>query len=121
MRAPMSLEDFAALVDTPADEIRSWADAGLLDPTQSGRFDEFDLMRLMAIRHYGALGYDPASFREALESREIEPFLHEYIYPRGTRLTLEEVAERLDAEPDMLRKLRTAPGFTRDEFIERDV
>src|SRR2546421_12774171 len=115
MRPPISLEDFAALVDTPADEIRSWADAGLLDPTQSGQFDEFDLLRLMAIRHYGALGYDPTSFKEALESGEIEPFLHEYIYPRDSRLTLEEVAERLAVEPDMIRKLRTALGFTRDE------
>ena len=42
MRPPMSLDEFAALVDTPAEEIRSWAETRLLDPTGSGRFDEFE-------------------------------------------------------------------------------
>lgn len=121
MRPPMSLDEFASLVDAPAEEIRSWADAGLLDPRGSGKFDEFDLLRLMAIRHYGALGYDPPSFKEALDSGEIEPFLHEYIYPRDTELSVEEAAERLDIEPDMLRSLRTALGFSRERLIEQDI
>jgi adenylate cyclase len=121
MRPPMSLDEFAALVDAPVEEIRSCADAGLLDPAGRGQFDEFDLLRLMAIRHYGTLGYGPESFASALSKGEIEPFLHEYIYPRGPQLTVEDVAGRLDVEPDVIRTLRTALGFTRDTFIERDI
>lgn len=117
----MSLDEFASLVNTPPDEIRSWSEAGLLDPDGRGQFDEFDLLRLMAIRHYGALGYEPGSLAEALAEGEIEPFLHEYIYPRGPALTVEEAAERLELDPDMLRSLRTALGFTRATLIEGDI
>jgi adenylate cyclase len=121
MRPPMTADDFAAMVDMPADDIRSWAAAGLLDPRGRGQFDEFDLLRLMTIRHYDALGYDPTSFKAGLESGEIEPFLGEYIYPRGQELTIEEAAGRLDVEADMLQSLRTALGFTRETFIEEDI
>jgi adenylate cyclase len=121
MRTSMSLEDFAALVDIPADELRAWTEAGLLDPDRRGKFDEFDLLRLMAIRHYGALGYDPESLAQALSKGEVEPFLGEYIYPRGTQLSIEEAAQRLGIEPQVLHNLRTALGFTRDTVLEADL
>ena len=58
MRVDIPIDEFAALVDTPADELRAWAGMGLLDPAGRGSFDELDLLRLMAIRHYGALGFE---------------------------------------------------------------
>src|SRR6059036_3896474 len=121
MRAPMSLDEFAPLVDTPAEQLRAWADAGLLDPARCGRFDELDLLRLMAIRHYGALGYAPEAFAEALASGEIEPFLAEYIYPRDPQLSIGQAAEQLGIEPELLGSLRTALGFTRPTLLEGDV
>jgi adenylate cyclase len=121
MRQPMSLDELAALVDIPAEDLREWADAGLLDPDRRGQFDEFDLLRLMAIRHYGALGYEPAALAEALESGKVEPFLGDYIYPRGPQLSMDEAAGRLGIEPEVLRSLRTALGFTRDTMLEGDL
>jgi len=116
----MSLEEFAELVDTPADDVRAWTEAGLLDPTQRGSFDELDLLRLMTIRHYGALGYEPDAFAKALAEGEVEPFLADYIYPRGEQLSNEEAASRLDIEREVLATLRTALGFTRDTVLEGD-
>jgi class 3 adenylate cyclase len=121
MRAAMSLDEFAALVDIAPEQLREWTEAGLLDPERRGRFDEVDLLRLMTIRHYGALGYTPQSFAEALASGEVEPFLAEYIYPTGEQLSLDEAADRLGVEPSALRALRTALGFTRETMLEADV
>jgi len=100
MRPPMSLEELAALVDMPAEDLRAWTEAGLLDPDRRGHFDELDLLRLMAIRHYGALGYTPEALAEAISSGEVEPFLSEYIYAEGQRLSIDQAAEHLGLEPD---------------------
>jgi hypothetical protein len=54
MRPAMSLDEFAALVDTPPDEIRALTETGLLDPDRRGSLDELDLLRLMTVRHCGA-------------------------------------------------------------------
>jgi adenylate cyclase len=121
MPAQMSLDELAALVDIPADQLRDWTEAGLLDPARRGRFDEFDLLRLMAIRHYGALGYTPESLADALSTGELEPFLGEYIYPRGPQLSIEEAAQKLGIEPEVFNALRTALGFTRDSVLEGDL
>ena len=62
----MSLEEFAALVKMEPPEIRELVVAGLLDPERQGSFDDLDLLRLMAVRHYEALGYDPRRLAKAL-------------------------------------------------------
>ncbi len=121
MRPPMSLEEFAALVDTDPEELRAWTEVGLLDPNRCGHFDEFDLLRLMAIRHYGALGYPPEAFAEALSTGEVEPYLGEFIYPREPELSIDEAAERLGIEPNALRSVRTALGFTRATILESEL
>src|SRR5439155_24440593 len=80
------------------DELRALTEAGLLDPDRRGHFDELDLLRLMTVRHYAALGCTPEALAEALASGEVEPFLGEYIYPRGPQLSVEEAAGRLGIE-----------------------
>jgi adenylate cyclase len=121
MRAPISVDEFSDLVGIPADDLRAWADEGLLDPERSGRFDELDMLRVMAIRHYAALGYEPEAFARALDEGKVEPFLGEYIYPRGPQLSMDEAAQRLGIDIDVLRALRTALGITRDRFLEGDL
>ncbi len=121
MRTSLSLEEFAALVQREPGEIRDLVAAGLLDPAGEGRFDDLDLLRLMAIRHWGFLGYSPERLAEALASGEVEPFLGEYIYPRRVELTLEEAAKRTGVDPDLLRDLRTALGWARTGFLEGDL
>jgi adenylate cyclase len=121
MRAPMSPDEFAELVGIPADDINAWTELELLDPAGRGRFDELDMLRVMAIRHYVALGYTPESFAEALRSGDVEVRLGEYLYPGGRELSVDEAAEELGIEADALRKLRTALGFTRESFLEQDL
>jgi class 3 adenylate cyclase/DNA-binding transcriptional MerR regulator len=117
----MSLDELAALVDTPVDDLRAWTDAGLLDPARRGHYDELDLLRIMAIRHHGALGYAPDALAEALSSGDVEPYLGEYIYPRGPQLSIDDAAHELGLERDLLVSLRTALGFTRDTILEGDL
>jgi len=117
----MSLDEFAGLVQMEPAEIRDLVAAGLLDPAREDRFDELDLLRLMAVRHWTLLGHTPERLAEALSSGEIEPFLGEYIYPRGEQLTPEQAAERTGVEPELLHDLRTALGYTRAAFLEGDL
>src|SRR3954454_12292094 len=121
MRTQMSLDEFAAMIDTPAERVQEWTDAGLLDPAGHGSFDEFDLLRVMTIRHYRALGYNPQALAEALSSENVEPFLADYIYPRGPELSIDEAAAKIGIDPEALQSLRTALGFTRATMLEGDL
>lgn len=121
MSHPMSLEEFAALVNIDPEQISEWTKAGLLDPAGTGQFGELDLLRLMTIRHYEALGYSTERLIDAIDKGEVEPFLAEYIYPKGPQLTLEEAAARLEMAPESLVALRRALGWTRDFFLEEDL
>jgi adenylate cyclase len=121
MRAAMSLEEFAELVKMEPAEIRELVVAGLLDPARQGRFDDFDLLRLMAVRHYQALGYDREQFAAELRSGELEPFLGEYIYPREDQLTVDEAAERVGLDRELLDDMLIALGWARRGFLEDDL
>src|SRR4051812_12623937 len=110
----MSLEQLATLVNMSPEQLGEWTSLGLLDPSGRGEFDELDLLRLMTIREYQARGYTPERLADAISGGEVEPFLGQYTYPRGERLSVEEAAERLDLDVDVLRDLRTALGFRRD-------
>jgi adenylate cyclase len=121
MPASMSLEEFAALVRMEPPEVADLAAAGLLDPAGAGEFDDLDLLRLMTVRHYQALGYSPERLAGELSIGEVRPFLGEYIYPRSEQLSLEEAAERSGIDPEMLRDLRTALGWFGDGFLEEDM
>jgi class 3 adenylate cyclase len=116
-----SLGQFAALVSASPEQVGDWAAIRLLDPAGTGHFDELDLARVMTIRRYEALGYAPQALADAIASGEIEPFLGEYLYPRGPQLSLEEAAERIGLDPVVLRGLRTALGFRRDTFLDGDL
>jgi adenylate cyclase len=121
MSTSMTLEQLAALVDMPPDQLDEWRSLGLLDPTGRGDFDELDLLRLMTIIEYRARGFQPDRLAKALVEGEVEPFLSQYTYPRGERVSIEEAARRLEIDIDMLRDLRTALGFSRDGLLEDDL
>jgi adenylate cyclase len=121
MRTSLSLKEFAELVKMEPAEIRELVVAGLLDPARQDRFDDFDLLRLMAIRHHEALGYDAGRFAQALKSGELEPFLGEYIYPRQDPITVDEAAERVGVDRELLDDLLIALGWTRRGFLEEDL
>jgi len=117
----LSLEQFAALVSIPPEQIGEWASAGLLDPTGTGHFGDLDMPRVMTIRRYETLGYTLRQLADAIASGELQPFLGEYLYPREAPLSLNDAAERVGLEPHELQDLRTALGFKRDTFLESDL
>jgi len=121
MRTAMSLEEFADLVRLEPAQIEKCVSLGLLDPEGEGRFDDFDLLRLMAVRHYEALGYDAERFAGALKKGEVEPFLGEYIYPHGDRVTVNEAAMRVGLDRELLGEVLTALGWARQGFLEEDL
>ncbi|MGH2762869.1 MAG: hypothetical protein ACRDL4_08015 [Thermoleophilaceae bacterium] len=102
-------------------QIGDWAALGLLDPAGEGHFGDLDLLRLMAIRHYEALGYDAERLAEGIKSGEVEPFLGECIYPRGEQLTVDEAAERVGVDRELLGDVLTALGWVRPGFLEEDL
>jgi adenylate cyclase len=121
MQTSMSLEEFAELVQMQPRDIGDLAGAGLLDPAGEGRFDDLDLVRLMAVRHYAALGYDAPALAEGIKNGAVEPFLGEYIYPRGEQLAVDEAAERVGLDREQLSDLLIALGWTRRVFLEEDL
>src|SRR5207302_5036893 len=90
----MTSEEFAALVGLPPSEIVSWRSHGLLDPEGVGGFDELDLLRWMAVRHYLVQDYSPEQLGEAVRTGAIRPFLADHLYPLRPRLDLDEVAKQ---------------------------
>jgi adenylate cyclase len=117
----MSLHELAAMVRQVPAPIDELSRAGLLDPAGEGQFDDLDLLRLMAIRHYEALGYDVQRLAQGIATGEIEPFLGEYIYPREAQITVDEAAERSGTDPDMLSELLIALGWSRSGFLPGDL
>jgi class 3 adenylate cyclase len=109
------------LVRIEPDQIREWTSLGLLDPDGHGAYDDLDLLRLMTIRHYSALDYSPERLAEEISSGKLSPFLGEFIYPRGDQLTVDQAVASAGMEPDLLHDLRTALGYTRATFSERDL
>ena len=121
MRTTMSLGELAAMVRLEPSQIEEWVGAGLLDPERDERFDDLDLVRIMTIRHYEALGFDAQWLASAIERGEVEPFLSEYTYPREPRLTIEQAAERSGTDEATLRELLTSLGWVRPWFLEGDL
>jgi adenylate cyclase len=121
MRTSMSLDEFAELVQLQPAELDEVVALGVLDPGGEGSFDDFDLLRLMALRHYEALGYDVERFAREVKSGELEPFLGEYIFPREKPLTVEEAAERVGVDRELLNELLIALGWTRRGFLPEDL
>src|SRR3954447_2240559 len=121
MRTSMSLEEFAALVQMQPAQMRELVAAGLIDPAGEGSFNDLDLLRLMAVRHYEALGYDAQALADGIKSGELEPFLGEYIYPREDQLTVNEAAMRVGLDRDLLDDTLIALGWARRTFLEEDL
>jgi adenylate cyclase len=121
MRASMSLEEFAELVQMEPAELRELVALGLLDPTGGGSFGDLDLLRLMAVRHYEALGYDAKRLAAEIEAGEIKPFLGEYTYPREERISLEDAADRVGVDRSQLDELLIALGWGRRDFLPEDL
>jgi hypothetical protein len=118
MSVLMSPLEFAALVGVPVEQVEQRTGEGLLDPDGLGGFEELDLVRWMAIRHWEALGYRSDKLAEAVKAGDARTYFAYALFPSGLRLELEEAAARAGVGADKLRELRTALGFTGDTIAE---
>jgi hypothetical protein len=106
MRTSMSLEEFAELVQMRPAELDEVVALELLDPAGEGRFGDLDLVRLMAIRHYEALGYDAKRLAAEIKAGQLEPFL-DYVrdFPAGHKMT-----PRVGAQAPSTGRTRARPA-----------
>jgi len=121
----MTLDQVAALVGEPADELRRWRDMGLLgeageDPNEAS-WEAVERTRLV---HYAAgRGIPPGEIvRISAEQGDmLEPFVR-WSLPRegGVFFTRAEAAERSGLEPDLTDQVLAAGGLWDQTHVDED-
>jgi adenylate cyclase len=109
----MSPDKFADLVGLPHDELETYRSLGLLDPEEDGLLDDVDLVRLDFVRHRLAQDeYSPESLAAAIREGRVESMYGRRLFEAGSPIAPEEAAARTGLEPDELRQLTAALGFS---------
>ena len=117
----MTPDEFADLVGLSRDKVDSYRSLGLLDPEGDGLLDDLDLVRLDFVRHrLSQDGYDPESLAAAIRAGRVESMYGRRLFEAGSPLGLEETAARTGLEPDQLRQLTSALGFSWSNLRESD-
>jgi adenylate cyclase len=118
----MTPDEFADLVGVPRDEVERYRSLGLLDPEDDGLLDDVDLVRLDFVRHrLSQDGYDPETLAAAIREGRVESMYGRRLFDAGSRLGLEEGAARAGLEPEQLRQLTSALGFSWSDVYESDL
>ena len=99
-------------------KFEQWRQEGLLDPGDSGSLGELDLLRWLTIHSYEARGYSSDQLAAAIKSGDTHPFLGEFLFPSGPRLSLDNAAERAGVDAHSLSELRTALGLSQEGIAE---
>jgi adenylate cyclase len=109
----MTPDEFADLVGLSRDEVETYRSLGLLDPDDDGLLDDVDLVRLDFVRHRLAQdAYNPESLATAIREGRVESMYGRRLFEAGSPLGLDEAAARVSLEPDQLRQLTSALGFS---------
>jgi len=109
----MTPAEFSDFVGLSLDVVERYRELGLLDPENDGLLDDVDLVRLDFVHHRLAHGeFDPESLAVAVREGRVESMYGRRLFETGSRLELEEAAERIGLEPDQLRQLTSALGFS---------
>jgi adenylate cyclase len=109
----MTPDEFADLVGLSRDEVETYRSLGLLDPDDDGLLDDVDLVRLDFVRHRLAQdAYNPESLAAAIREGRVESMYGRRLFEAGSPLGLDEAAARVSLEPDQLRQLTSALGFS---------
>jgi adenylate cyclase len=86
---------------------------GLLDPEDDGLLDDVDLVRLDFVRHRLARdSYTPESLAAAIHEGRVESIYGGRLFEAGSPIALEAAAAQTGLEPDQLRQLTSALGFS---------
>jgi adenylate cyclase len=110
----MTPEEFAALVGSISpDEVETYRAHGFLDPENDGLLDDLDLVRLHVVRHeLDDRGHDVESLAAAIREGNVESMLGARLFEAGAPPDFEDAAARAGIEPDELRQLLDALGFS---------
>jgi adenylate cyclase len=122
VRQAMTPDEFADLVGLSRDEVERYQTLGLLDPEDDGRLDDVDLVRLEVIRHHVRHGgHDPETLAAAIRDGRVQTMYGGQLFETGSPIPLEDAAARAGLEPDQLRQLLAALGFSWQNLREADV
>ena len=118
----MTPDEFSDLVGLSLGEVERYRALGLLDPEDDGLLDDLDLVRLDFVRHRLAQdGYDPESLATAIRDGRVESMYGRRLFEASSPLGLDEAAGRTGLEPDQLRQLTSALGFSWSGLHESDM
>jgi adenylate cyclase len=118
----MSPDEFADLVGLSLVDVERYRTLGLLDPENDGLLDDVDLVRLEVVRHHvGPGGYDPESLAVAIRDGRVQTMYGGQLFEAGSPVPLDDAAARAGLEPDQLRQLLAALGFSWQNLRESDL
>jgi adenylate cyclase len=119
----MTSEEFAALVGwVSPEEVETYRSHGLLDPENDGLLDDVDLVRLHVIRHQlDHRGHDVESLAAAVREGRFESMFGARLFEAGSPLEFDDAAAKAGVEPDQLRQLLAALGFSSTGLRDSDM
>jgi adenylate cyclase len=118
----MTPDEFADLVGLSLDDVESFRAVGLLDPENDGLLDDVDLVRLEVVRHHVRHGgYDPESLAAAIREGRVQTMYGGQLFEAGSPVPLEDAAAQARLEPEQLRQLLAALGFSWQSLRESDL
>jgi DNA-binding transcriptional MerR regulator len=122
VRQALTPDEFADLVGLSRDEVQRYRSLRLLDPEDDGLLDDVDLVRLDFVRHrLSQDGYDPESLAAAIREGRVESMYGRRLFDAGSPLALDDAAARAGLEPEQLRQLTSALGFSWSDVYEADL
>ena len=111
----LSLDEFASLTDTPAEEIERYCAAGLLDPDGDALFEDMDVFRLQLLESIGP-GFTVEQLVEMVHASDDARMLFGI---EGPLETSQKVAQDLGLTVDQVRMLGTILGYDPSRGVGR--
>lgn len=120
MREATTRDEFARLVGTTTEEVDRLRELGLLDPEADGRFDDLDLVRFDAVRHYLLDGGAPEKLVDEVRNGAFATMFGHRLFEPSETVTFEEAAVTAGVTPEQLRDLFVALGLPKDVLRVED-
>ncbi len=112
-RAELTAADVAFGADVEPDQVDEWESLGLLSRAEGGQFDPDALVRAQLLKYATRRGLTGHHLAEATQSQgDVMARSVRFLgAPSGRARSLDDAAEELGLEPDLLRRLWVASGF----------
>jgi class 3 adenylate cyclase/YHS domain-containing protein len=108
----LTLAELSALSGEPMDEVRHWAELGLL-PGEDGTLPRSYLHRTRLIRFVADRGIAPKELAEITAEQDLLAWFERDLpeIPEGPTYAFDELADLIDVSPELLGRVRTAAGL----------